>query len=221
MLRRVRPALLVTALALPCLANAFTANIAPGGKSLYLRVGDGRFTAEPYCGTDFWSRLFFCAWPVAANWEFDPGAYRNGNFATVSATVPAATLGNGTPVTMSADTADGQSHYDDRPFCAPGDLYVGGFYRRPGNTPFVAELAINVPPVLTNAAGDTIPISEIFWTSTEAALPGRSLASGNQIIAQFPANVWQESCQRFFYRNTTVPAPGTYRATVIYTLSTP
>jgi len=78
-----------------------------------------------------------------------------------------------------------------------------------------------VPPVLTNAAGDTIPISEIFWTSNEAALPGRSLASGNQIIAQFPANVWQESCQRFFYRNTTVPAPGTYRATVVYTLSTP
>lgn len=213
MLRWVRPALLVIALALPCLAEAFTANIAPGDRSLYLRVGDGRFTSEPFCrpGTT----------PPCANWEFRDAYLKDGGFATVGATVPADALGNGTPIWMTADATDRRSHYDDRILCEPGELYVGGFYRRPGNAAFVAELAIQAPPVLSNGAGATLPISEIFWVSSEATLPGRTLAGGSQIIARFPANIWQESCQRFYYRNASVPAAGTYQATVTYTLTAP
>ena len=190
-------------------ARAYVVNINQGTDTVYLRVGDGNFSGQ-----------------------FSSGGtpQSGGAISRVSVTVPQAALGNGTPQVMSANgrlTSD----WDGYLFCNAGQLYVGGFYRRSNNANVNATLTVTAPAFLTNGSGDTIPISEISWTSSgngdgAAAQPVPAGAfqggGGTQTLASdFRRNTWRESCLTFRYANSQLVAGGTYNARVTYTLTAP
>jgi hypothetical protein len=188
-------------------AHAFVVTIAPGARAVYLRVGDGVFTGN-------------------YNNAGVPGS--GGAINVVSVSVPAGVLGNGTDQLMNTNATSGASNYDGYAFCnVPAQIYVGGFYRLPGSTG-TATLTATAPANLVSAAGDTIPFSQISWTSSgngdgaaAQPVPAGSFSGGTQTLASFPVNTWRESCHRFRYGNDAVVAAGTYTGRVIYTLSAP
>ena len=209
--RRARlMALSVSLAVLP--AQAFVVGIKNGNDTLYLRVGNA-----PYSGS-------------FANGD-EPPAGTRGPINTVSVAVSPAVVGNGTSQPMTSDATSGTSFYEGFAFCnAPDEVYVGGFNRKSNNgngNGGNGTLSVAVTAPLTNAAGNTIPFSEISWTSSgNGDGPGQPFASGvftggTQTIGTFPFNTWQESCHRFSYLNSTIVAAGTYTGRVTYTLSVP
>lgn len=203
------PLLLMFAALSAAPAAAYVVNINQGTDAVYLRVGDGNFNGLYSSG----------------------GTPQSGGaISRVSVTVPQAALGNGTPQTMSANgrlTSD----WDGYLFCNAGQLYVGGFYRRSNNGNFNATLTATAPAFLVNGSGDTIPISQISWTSsgngdgtaTQPVPSGAFQAGGGvQTLANdFRRNTWRESCLTFRYANSQLVAGGTYTARVTYTLTAP
>lgn len=209
-LRSLPTALIVVALAgtAPS-AHAFIVNISPGlTPSVYLRVGDGVYSGTFQGGGT-------------------PGS--GGPINVVSVTVPAASLGNGTSLAMTSNASQATSNYDGFAFCnVPQQVYVGGFNRGSffgggGN----GVLTVTAPTSLTNATGNTIPFSQISWTSSgngdtgAQPFPAGAFTGGTQTLASFPVNTWRESCHTFRYANGAVVAAGTYNGRVTYTLSVP
>jgi hypothetical protein len=187
--------------------NAYTVNIAAGTKSAYLRVGDGSMAGG----------FFNAGGTPAANTTVN----------LVSVTVPAATVGNGVDQAMTG-TGRLTSDFDGFAFCTAGQIYVGGFFRLPNTANQSATLSATAPTSLTNAAGDTIPITQIRWTSSGNGdgaavqpVPAGTFTGGAQVLASFIRNSWRESCHSFFYNNDAIVAAGTYNARVTYTLATP
>lgn len=190
-------------------ARAFIVNISGGlTPSIYLRVGDG-----VYAGTFINNGT--------------PGS--GGTINTVSVTVPAAILGNGTALAMTGNATQATSDYDGYAFCnLPAQIYVGGFNRRGTNSGGTGTLTVTAPTSLTNASGDSIPFGQISWTSSgngdgSAAqpFPAGAFTGGTQTLASFPANTWRESCHTFSYANSSIVASGTYTGRVTYTLTVP
>lgn len=188
-------------------AQAYVVNMGQGPEAVYLRVGDGNFSGFYSTGGT----------PL-------PG----GAISRVSVAVPQASIGNGVAQTMAANgrlTSD----WDNFLFCGAGQLYVGGFYRRPNNGNVNATLTVTSPANLINQYGDTLPISEISWTSSgngdgtaAQPIPANSLAAGQRTLAtNFRRNTWRESCLTFLYENTAIVAGGTYTARVTFTLTAP
>ncbi len=206
--RGLRGLLLLFALCASDAAHAFVVSIDPGPRMVYLRVGNGAFSSNNYS---------------------NGGTPQNGGAINlVSVAVPAAVLGNGTDLAMTTNATTGISNYDGYAFCnVPAEIYIGGFYRRPSGSG-TATLTAAVPAGLTNGTGDTIPFSQINWTSSgngdgNAAqpVPAGSFSTGTQTLASFPSNTWRESCHSFRYSNDAVVAAGTYTGRVVYTLSAP
>ncbi|KFN41716.1 hypothetical protein [Arenimonas metalli] len=206
----LRRLLVLAALAWAPGAAAYIVPIDAGDEAVYLRVGDGTFVGTYANGGT----------PVEGV---------TGAISRVSVTVPQASVGNGTPQVMSANgrlTSD----WDNFLFCEPGQLYIGGFYRRPNNGNFNATLSVTVPANLVNESGDTIPMSQLSWTSSgngdgAAAQPIPS-GSFNPGTTPFPSetfrrNTWRESCLTFRYANSAVVPGGTYTARVTFTLASP
>ena len=136
--------------------------------------------------------------------------------------------GGGTPQVMTANSRV-TSDWDGYLFCNPGQLYVGGFYRRSNNGNVNATLTVTAPASLVNANGDIIPISDISWTSSgngdggaTQPVPSGTFQAGTSTLANdFRRNTWRESCLTFRYANTQLAAGGTYTARVTYTLTAP
>ena len=196
-------------------ALAYTVTIAATSpKAVYLQIGVGTLTGTA---------------------TYNSGA-TPGNTATVnkaSVTVPAAALGNKTKQPMTTDSGVSQSSYDGYTYCTAGtELYIGAFYRNPTTTG-AAILSATVPATLSNAAGNTIPFSQISWTSAgigdttangflPEVFPGGTFVNGGiQNLGSVAVNRWAESCWAFSYANTLIPAVGTYTGRVVYTLTTP
>lgn len=188
--------------------DAFTIAItAANPRTIYLQVGVGAFTANYNSGGQ-------------------PGDNTTVN--VVSLTVPAAQVGTGAAQTMTTNSTVGSSFYDGFAFCnAPGQLYIGGFYRSVA-AGGAATVRATVPNNLTNASGETIPFSQISWTSggngdgaAAQPFPAGTFAPGVQAIGSIARNQWAESCHTFSYANSRVVAAGTYTGRVTYTLSTP
>jgi hypothetical protein len=142
-----------------------------------------------------------------------------GTVNVVSVTVPFAQLGNGTPQAMTSNSTQSNSLQGDNYLTCPTpstQLLIGASYQRRnnGDGPASATLRVSSPPSLTNASGDTIPISEVSWT---VSAPG----SGVPNVITVPANTYIENCHTFRFANTAVRAAGTYEATVTYTISSP
>ncbi len=189
-------------------ATAFTINIAAANpRVVYLQVGVGAFSANYTSGG------------VPQN---------NPTINTVTVTVPAAQVGRGTPQTMTTDSTVGNSFYNGSAFCTAGtQLYIGGFYRST-SAGGAATVRATVPANLVNATGQTIPFSQISWTSSGIGdgaaaqpFPARTFAPGTQVIGTIQRNQWAQSCHTFRYANANVVAAGSYTGRVIYTLSTP
>lgn len=204
-------------------AHAFTITLASGApRTVYLQVGVGTFTGT-YCGTG-------CSYnpPIAQSPGSAPGV--NTTINTVSVSVPAAAVGNGTAQAMSTNSTQSQSFFDGFAFCnAPTQLYIGGFYRSPGNSGAgtTATVTATMPVSLSDAAGDTLPFTQISWTSSGNAdtgaepFPAGSFTGTSQVVGSIANDQWAESCWTFSYSNTVVPAAGTYTGRVLYTLSAP
>ena len=204
-------ALLTTSL-LPAGALAFQVPIDPGDRSVYLRVGDGNFDRNIFGQIRPWT---------------SGGRPRSGGAVSRARAVVAATdVGNGIPQAMVGNGRT-TSDYDGFQFCNAGEIYVGGYFRRPGNNSTSATLSILADPGLTGPGTNTIPISEISWTSSgngdvgAQPIPGGTLVPGLTPITTFPQNLWTESCLSFRYANSQVVAGGTYTTTITFTLVTP
>lgn len=189
-------------------AEAFVVPISNGlTPSLYLRVGNGVYTGTFIGGGT-------------------PGT--GGPINLVSLTVPAASLGNGTDLAMTSNATQANSNYDGYAFCnVPAQVYVGGFNRGGASSGGNGVLTVAAPTSLTNASGNSIPFTQIRWTSSgngdtgAQPFPAGSFSGGLQTLATWPVNTWRESCHTFFYGNDAVVAAGTYTGRVTYTLSVP
>jgi hypothetical protein len=192
-------------------AEAFTVDIAAANpRTIYLQVGVGAFTANYISGGQ---------------------PQNNSTINVVSVTVPAAQVGSGVAQTMTTNSTVGASFYDGRAFCnAPAQLYIGGYYRRVGGGPGAATATVRatVPTDLVNASGDTIPFSQISWTSSGIGdgaaaqpFPAGTFTPGTQVVGTIARNQWAESCHTFSYANSSIVAAGTYTGRVTYTLAAP
>ncbi len=189
------------------LAHAYTVNITAGTRAIYLQVGNGSYTGT-YTGGG------------------TPG--HNATVNKVSVSVPAAQVGNGTAQQMTSDSTQAVSYYDNYSFCNPPmQVYIGGFYRLPGTTG-TATLSVTTSAAnLVDAAGDTIPFSQISWASSgngdtgTEVIPGGAFTGGTQTLMTFRVNNWVESCHTFSYANASSVAAGTYTGRATYTLSAP
>ncbi|MCF7221765.1 hypothetical protein [Marilutibacter chinensis] len=188
-------------------AEAFTVNISSGSRQLYLRVGDGVFTNANYTAGG------------------SPGS--GGPINLVSVSVPAAAVGNGIAQAMTGNASQYNSNYDGYAFCNAGQIYVGGYYRGSFFGGGTATLTVSTPANLTNAAGDTLPFNRISWTSSgngdsgAQPVPSGTFSGGQQALATFNRNTWNESCLSFRYANTNFVAAGQYNGRATYTLSAP
>jgi hypothetical protein len=188
-------------------ALAYTVNIGTGTKAIYLQVGNGTYTGT-YTGGG------------------TPG--KNATINKLTVTVPAAAVGTGAAQQMTSDSTQAVSYYDNYAFCNPPiQVYIGGFYRLPG-AGGTATLSVTTSAAnLVNATGDTIPFSQISWTSTGNGdagveiIPGGTFTGGTQTLVNFGVNTWNESCHTFSYANTASVAAGTYTGRATYTLSAP
>jgi hypothetical protein len=213
--------------ALPSSASAYTATLSPAAPlTVYLQVGVGSFTAD-YCGGTTYP-------PPNGTPNCGPAfgggtPQKNTTINTVSTTVAATAVGNGTAQAMTTNSTASNSFLDGFAFCnAPGQLYIGGFYRTTGATTAAAQVVATVPVSLTDATGDTIPFSKIQWTSSgngdtgaEPFPAGTFVHGGVQNVGSMGSNSWNESCWTFSYLNNTVPPAGTFTGVVLYTLSAP
>ena len=198
---------LLTALPFAAPASAYSVTIGTGTRAIYLRVGDGSLSGG-----------------ATYNTGGTPAA--NPTINLVSVTVPAAVVGNSANQAMTG-TGRVISDLDGFAFCNAGQTYIGGFFRMPNNGAATAALGYNAPPSLTTAGGDTIPISQISWTSTgngdtgAQPIPGGTFAAGAVTLVNVNRNTWVESCHSFSYGNDAIVPAGTYNARVTYTFSNP
>lgn len=213
---RSSPARLAAAagLALLCLAemaaaHAWSLTITSGSRRLFLHVGNGAMSGTS--GT------------------LNGTAGTSGPVNLVQVTVPAAQMGNGTDLAMTSDSTQSTSLYADGYTTCPtpaSQVMVGAGYRRNSGSAN-ATLTVSSPTSLTNAAGDTIPFTEISWTvaapgsSAPNVIPAGTFNGGTQTLATVPGNTYFENCHSYVYANNAVRAAGTYNGRVTYTLSSP
>lgn len=190
-------------------ATPFTATLNPAAPlTVYLQVGVGSFTNDYIYGGQ---------------------PEKNTTINTVSVSVTSAVLGNRTPQAMTTNSTAAQSYWDGYTYCSvPGQLYIGGFYRTTGGTTASAQVTATVPAGLTDGSGDTLPFSNIQWTSSgngdsgvEPFPAGTFVNGGAQTVGSMASNTWNESCWTFTYLNNSVPPAGTFTGVVLYTLSAP
>ena len=128
-------------------------------------------------------------------------AANNATINLVSVTVPAASVGNGTSLAMTSNSTQSASPYDNYAVCnPPAQVYVGGSYRQPNSNAggATAALTVSTPANLTSGS-DTIPFSQISWTSTAngnaaADIPAGTFNGGTLALANFARNTFVENC---------------------------
>jgi hypothetical protein len=187
--------LLMSALAVSSVAQAFSFEIQPGNRMLYLRIGSG-------------------AYQRTGN-NFSLGDHATVNELAVD--VPSAAVGNAEPQPMALTIPDNQPSET----CLPSEVVVGVLYRR-GNNGNTATLTAT-PGILSSGTG-TIPFSEIGWTSSsngQQAMATGAFTGTSQTFPALDANFYFESCLTFRYLNNAVVGAGTYTGRVTYTLSAP
>ena len=191
-------------------AHGYTVGITPGTRALFLQVGAGTMTGGTF------------------NSNGTPG--NNSTVNSASVTVPSGQLGNGTAQAMTTNSTVTTSAWDGSAFCsspaATGQVYVGGFYRVPGNTGTFATLTVSTPASLVNATGDSLPFSSIAWTSSgnndpTPTIPSGSFTGASQTLLSVARNTWFESCLAFRYLNTQLVPAGTFTGRATFTLTTP
>ena len=197
------PLLLAAALLAPALdAQAWSLTLAAASRRVFLHVGNGSADAD------------------------------NGTVNTVSVTLTGAQLLSGSAQAMTSNSTQSASLYGDGYTTCPNpstQVMVGASYRRSSatNGPASATLRVTSPANLSNAAGDTIPFTQISWTVSAPGsgnpnvIPAGTFNGGTQTLATIPANTYIENCHSFSYANSAVRAAGSYSGQVTYTVSSP
>jgi hypothetical protein len=150
----------------------------------------------------------------------------NATINRVSVTVPANVVGTAAPQVMTTNSTAANSFFDNYAVCnVPAQVYVGGYFRQPTTTATVATLQVSTPATLTSGT-DTIPISQISWTSTAngssvADIPAGTFTGGSQFLVNVPSNRWLENCHTFSYANANVVPAGVFTGRAVYTLTAP
>lgn len=161
---------------------------------------------------------------AAALWQ------NNATINRVSVTVPGAQVGTGASQAMTSNSTQSTSPYDGFTVCSPpNQVYVGAAYqRRNASEPANATLQVTSPANLTNASGDTIPFTEISWTTSALggdanpnAIPAGTFSGGTQFLTSVAQGTLRENCHTFSFANTAVRPSGTYDGRVTYTLFVP
>lgn len=190
-------------------AAAYTVTItAATPRAIYLQLGVGGFTG---------------------NYSSSGTPGNNATVNLVSVNVPAAAVGTGAAQAMTTNSPVGNSSYDGYAFCnTPAQMYIGGFYRYSSNTAgTAATLTATAPANLVSADGDTIPFTQISWTSAgngdtgAEPFPAGAFTGAAQTLGTIARNRWSESCHTFSYANSAIRAAGTYTGRVTYTLTAP
>lgn len=154
----------------------------------------------------------------------------NGTINRVQVSVPFNLVGNGAAQAMTSNSTQSTSLHDGYNTCpTPGQVMIGASYRRSngGDGPSRATLSVSSPGSLTNAAGATIPWSQISWTVSAPGspvpgiIPAGAFNGGTQTLTMVRANRHIENCHTFSYANSAVVPAGNYDGRVTYTLSTP
>jgi len=179
-------------------ASAWVLTLTPGTKQLFLMVGNGTAAAS------------------------------NTTINTVSVTVPSASVGNGTAVTMTSNSTQSTSPYDNYAVCnSPAQIYVGGSYRQPTSTTgsAAATLVVTTPTSLTNGSY-SLAFSQISWTSsangdTTANIAAGTFNGGSVSLASIARNTFVENCFTYSYANSAVVPAGTYTGRAVFTLTVP
>lgn len=177
-------------------ADAWVLTVTPGARTVYLGVGNSTTNAA------------------------------NATINLVSVTVPSNVVGTGASQAMTSNSTQAASPFDAFTVCTPpNQVYVGGYFREPSTTANVAALQVNTPANLSNGA-DTIPFSQISWTSTAlgnatADIPAGTFNGATLFLRNFASNTYVENCHTFSYANTNVVAAGVYNGRATYTLTSP
>jgi hypothetical protein len=177
-------------------SNAWVLTVTPGARTVYLGVGNSTTNAA------------------------------NATINLVSVTVPSNVVGTGASQAMTSNSTQANSPFDGFTVCTPpNQVYVGGYFREPSTTANVAALQVNTPATLSNGA-DTIPFSQISWTSTAlgtatADIPAGTFNGATLFLRNFASNTYVENCHTFSYANTNVVAAGVYNGRATYTLTSP
>ncbi|MCY7389178.1 MAG: hypothetical protein LH481_14180 [Burkholderiales bacterium] len=177
-------------------ADAWVLAVTPGARRIYLAVGNGTTNAA------------------------------NATINQVSVTVPANVVGTGTAQAMTSDSTQANSPFDGYNVCVPpNQVYIGGFFREPSTTANVARLQVTTPATLTSGA-DTLPFTQISWTSTAlgnaaADIPAGTFNGATLFLRNITSNTYVENCHTFTYANTNLVAAGVYSGRATYTLATP
>lgn len=201
-------------LALLCLselaaAHAWSLNVTAGSRRLFLHVGNGRVSG--------------------ASGTLNGTVGRSGIINTVQVAPTVAQLVSGAPLAMTSDSTQSISLYGDNNSTCPNpstQVMVGAGFRRNSGAAN-ATLTVSSPPTLTNANGDTIPITQISWTvaapgsGAPNVIPAAFFNGATQSLATVPGNTYIENCHSFSYANSALRAVGTYEGRVTYTLSSP
>jgi hypothetical protein len=155
----------------------------------------------------------------------------NGTVNLVTANLTGAQLIGGAPQAMTTNSTQSQSLYDGYTTCPnpASQIMIGASYRRSNanNGPASATLRVTSPANLTNAAGDTLPFSQISWTVSAPGspqpniIPAGTFNGATQTLASVPANTYIENCHSYIYANSAIRASGTYNGRVTYTLTSP
>jgi hypothetical protein len=185
-------------------ADAWVLTVSPGPKTIYLQVGNGSYSG------------YYNAGGTPLN---------NATVNVVSVTVPASAVGTGAAQAMTSDSTAALSFYDGYAVCnPPTQVYVGGWARLPAGSGN-AVLSVSSPASLTSG-GNTIPFTQISWSSTANGntapdIPAGTFNGGTFTLANIAAGTWVENCHSFTYANTAVVAAGTYTGRVTYSLALP
>jgi hypothetical protein len=178
--------------------SAWVLTLTPGPKQLFLMVGVGT--------------------PAANNTTIN----------TVSVSMPAGSVGNGTAQAMTSDSTQANSPYDNYAVCnPPGQVYIGGSYRQPNATTGAATATLQVTtPASLTSGGDSIPFSQISWTSTAngnaaADIPAGTFNGGTLLLANIARNTFVENCFSYSYANAAVVPAGTFTGRAVFTLTVP
>ena len=177
-------------------ATAWVLTVTPGARTVYLGVGNSAVNAA------------------------------NGTINLVSVTVPASVVGTGAAQAMSSNSTQSTSPYDGFTVCVPpNQVYIGGYFREPSTTANVALLQVNTPPTLTSGV-DTLPFSQISWSSTALGNPAADIPAGTfngatLFLRNISSNTFVENCHTFSYANTSIVAAGVYNGRATYTLTSP
>jgi hypothetical protein len=177
-------------------ADAWVITITPGTRTVYLGVGNSTTNAA------------------------------NATINLVSVTVPANVVGTGAAQAMTSNSTQANSPLDNFTVCVPpNQVYIGGYFREPSTTANVARLQVTTPAALTSGA-DTLPFTQISWTSTAlgnaaADIPAGTFNGATLFLRNITSNTYVENCHTFSYANTNLVAAGVYNGRATYTLTSP